>query len=494
MDFNMVIKEELKEIKPEPMDFPDVDIQNSCDYDVGVIQNLKTEDSMEDKIMEQIYPIQNQQSESETEETYDECYSCFMCNVSYNTQYDLDAHLRTHIDDETFHHSNIDSISEPLPQSSIKPSKYFRCNECLKICKSQLSYNEHMLTHTGEKPHHCRVCDRKFRHIANFRTHLKSHNNVRTLICSLCQKTIVGEKNYYIHYMDVHNNIRNPRPYQSSSSDSDEDFNPKVSYYKKKKLNSRKFRKDSEPFGPLFAKKAWEKKQQELENFNLDVEEEKSERDAVQEAIESSRQDIQNMLRKRKQLLTDYNTEEYQKLLETLILEKNTTGQINEAKFIGPLFWKNALVKAGLIEEDILPMQFQSQLRLIECMSCRKCFARLPRSNEGNILPSKPPCSSCFMIKNESTLNKHKTENHNETPPFICKECSLESDTWYKYVQHMKMHLRYAAKCSECVYNMMNKPDNVIFLCDVCEMSFDTDDELKVHVQTHLENGQNNDR
>lgn len=82
------------------------------------------------------------------------------------------------------------------------------------------------------------------------------------------------------------------------------------------------------------------------------------------------------MLRKRKQQLTDYNTEEYQKFLETLILEKNSTGQFNEAKLIGPLFWKNALVKAGLIEEDILPMQFQSKLRLIECMSCRKCFAR----------------------------------------------------------------------------------------------------------------------
>jgi len=46
MDFNMVIKEELREIKPEPMDFPDVDIPNSCVYDVGVIQNLKTEDSV----------------------------------------------------------------------------------------------------------------------------------------------------------------------------------------------------------------------------------------------------------------------------------------------------------------------------------------------------------------------------------------------------------------------------------------------------------------
>lgn len=82
------------------------------------------------------------------------------------------------------------------------------------------------------------------------------------------------------------------------------------------------------------------------------------------------------MLRKRKQQLNDYNTEEYQKLIETLIQEKNSTGKINEAKLIGPLFWKNALVKAGLIEEDILPMQFQSRLRVTECMSCRKCFAR----------------------------------------------------------------------------------------------------------------------
>lgn len=218
-------------------------------------------------------PDEKPQSESESEEIYDECYSCFMCNVSYNTQVDLDAHLHTHIDDDTFHHSNINSISEPLPCSSIKPSKYFRCNKCMKICKSQLSYHEHMLTHTGEKPHHCRVCDRKFRHIANFRTHLKCHTDIKTLNCSLCRKTIVGEKNYYMHYMDVHNKIsvRSPRPFQTSSSNSDEDFNPKVSYYKKKKLAPRKLKKDSEPFGPLFAKKAWEKKQQELKNFNLDV-------------------------------------------------------------------------------------------------------------------------------------------------------------------------------------------------------------------------------
>lgn len=118
---------------------------------------------------------------------------------------------------------------------------------------------------------------------------------------------------------------------------------------------------------------------------------------------------------------------------------------------------------------------------------------RLPTTNVANVSPSKPPCSSCFMIKNESSLNKHKAENHNEKPPFICKECLLETNTWHDYVKHMKMHLRYASKCSECVYNMINKPDNVIFLCHVCDMSFDSDDHLKLHVQAHLENGQSSD-
>lgn len=221
----------------------------------------------------ELYTIENVQSENEVDEIFEECYSCFMCNVSYNTQFDLDAHLHTHTDDDTFHHSNINCITIPLPQASIKPSKNSTCHKCMKICKSNLSYNEHMLTHTGEKPHHCKICDRKFRHIGNFRAHLKSHNNIRTLTCSLCRKTIVGEKNYYIHYMDVHNKIsvRNPRTGHTSSSNSDEDFNPKNSQFKKKKLTTRKCKKEGEPFGPLFAKKAWEKKQKELENLNLEV-------------------------------------------------------------------------------------------------------------------------------------------------------------------------------------------------------------------------------
>lgn len=44
MDFNMVIKGEINDIKVEPMDFPDVDIPNSCDYDEGIIENMKNED------------------------------------------------------------------------------------------------------------------------------------------------------------------------------------------------------------------------------------------------------------------------------------------------------------------------------------------------------------------------------------------------------------------------------------------------------------------
>jgi len=43
MDFNMDNKMELHDIMVEPMDFQDVHIPNSCDYDPSISQNLKTE-------------------------------------------------------------------------------------------------------------------------------------------------------------------------------------------------------------------------------------------------------------------------------------------------------------------------------------------------------------------------------------------------------------------------------------------------------------------
>jgi len=46
MDFNMVIKSEFNDIKIEPIDFPDVDIPISYDFDEGIIQNMKNEDSV----------------------------------------------------------------------------------------------------------------------------------------------------------------------------------------------------------------------------------------------------------------------------------------------------------------------------------------------------------------------------------------------------------------------------------------------------------------
>lgn len=46
MDFNMVMKADLNDIKVEPMDFQDVDILNSCDYDSSISQNIKNEDSV----------------------------------------------------------------------------------------------------------------------------------------------------------------------------------------------------------------------------------------------------------------------------------------------------------------------------------------------------------------------------------------------------------------------------------------------------------------
>jgi len=81
-----------------------------------------------------------------------------------------------------------------------------------------------MLNHTGQKLHHCRFCDCKFNHIASSRTQ-HTDEKLRTLNCSLCGKTIVGQKNYYLHYLDAHTekSIRSPQTNQCSSSDRDKD-------------------------------------------------------------------------------------------------------------------------------------------------------------------------------------------------------------------------------------------------------------------------------
>ncbi|WAR18161.1 PRDM1-like protein [Mya arenaria] len=52
--------------------------------------------------------------------------------------------------------------------------KVFRCLFCGKTFPSLGKINNHVLTHTGQKPHQCEICHKRFTEKGTLRKHLKT--------------------------------------------------------------------------------------------------------------------------------------------------------------------------------------------------------------------------------------------------------------------------------------------------------------------------------
>ncbi|KAI4898853.1 hypothetical protein NFI96_004522 [Prochilodus magdalenae] len=99
-------------------------------------------------------------------ETSERTHPCSECGKSFNSQSNLQLHLRIHTGE-----------------------KPYRCTECGKSFNQQSNLKAHQRIHTGEKPYYCSECGTSFTLLSNFQTHQRIHTGEKPYQCSECGKS-----------------------------------------------------------------------------------------------------------------------------------------------------------------------------------------------------------------------------------------------------------------------------------------------------------------
>lgn len=77
--------------------------------------------------------------------------------------------------------------------------RHLQCVMCQKTFYSRRHLDDHMKTHTGEKPHICDICNKSFSQLSNFKRHLFVHTGERRFSCHICPKKFTYKEHYRAH-------------------------------------------------------------------------------------------------------------------------------------------------------------------------------------------------------------------------------------------------------------------------------------------------------
>jgi len=111
-------------------------------------------------------------------------YVCHFCGRKFIMKTNLTVHINRHHTEKT---------------------NDFICQICGKGFPFKLYLKKHFKTHSDEKPHHCSVCEAKFREASLLRKHVNSiHLKIRPFVCQYCQKTFTRSLYLRDHIQSQH--------------------------------------------------------------------------------------------------------------------------------------------------------------------------------------------------------------------------------------------------------------------------------------------------
>ncbi|NXG66324.1 ZN652 protein, partial [Hemiprocne comata] len=131
--------------------------------------------------------------------TKDMPFTCETCGKSFKRSMSLKVHSLQHSGEKPFK-CEVRSCGSPRPASSQTGTKtliwgklfhflsfpQFMCQWCGKDFNMKQYFDEHMKTHTGEKPYICEICGKSFTSRPNMKRHRRTHTGEKPYPCDVC--------------------------------------------------------------------------------------------------------------------------------------------------------------------------------------------------------------------------------------------------------------------------------------------------------------------
>ncbi|KAI8129087.1 Zinc finger protein 197 [Lucilia cuprina] len=131
-------------------------------------------------------------------------FLCTLCGSKFDTQSNLDVHIRRHTGDKPFKCDLCErSFYRPCDVQAHRRShtgeKPFKCTICEKPFARSNKLKIHMRTHSNERPYKCDQCEKAFKHSKDLNIHKRIHTGERPYTCGVCHSTFTQSNSLKLH-------------------------------------------------------------------------------------------------------------------------------------------------------------------------------------------------------------------------------------------------------------------------------------------------------